>query len=120
MQTRICKTCKKEKNKETDFKRNHARCIDCLREKTREKYHNESEEEREKRKQYAKEYYLKNKERILKQHKDWTKQNREKVREYGRKAYEKHREKHKQTALNYYYRVVKPKREAEKLDQVEA
>ena len=98
METRQCRECGEEKllidfyyRKDSETYRTE--CKECKRVKDRIYWLKNRENNKEKRKNYAKGYYQKNKERLLKCHKEYNDNNKEKISEqkieYGKKNKER-------------------------------
>lgn len=62
---------------------------------------------KEKKREYDKEYYLKNKERLRKYNKEWYEKNKERMREYSRNYVKEHREQHLNSEKARYERYRK-------------
>lgn len=56
------------------------------------------------RKEYHRDYYLKNKEKILERNKIWAENNKHKIKKYSKKNYnhKKHYQKYRKYYLNYH------------------
>lgn len=77
-----------------------------------------TEEEKEERRAYARSWYAANKEKAIAANLSYIRRNREKIRARQRERYANNaafREKTKEYNRDYYYRVVKPRRQAQKL-----
>ena len=86
MESKECRVCGETKpfsefHYRKDNKKYRYECKECKRAKDRIYWSKNRENNKEKRKKYAKGYYQKNKERLLKCHKEYNNNNKEKIRE---------------------------------------